>query len=377
MGGQHDNERITGQTRTKTPFQQAQTAYGELEAYCSTMHDGLRQARAALRRFSTYPVMDAANLTYSVESAAQFFDDIGRQLHAFMMQPDANTVYWLSQHYDGGTTLHAAPLHVGRALETALWNTHRATILTSATLTTHDGFGHIAGRLNATHFEKQQLHAPFNYKQAALILVPTDIADPSADRLRFQTDVERALVHYAAALDGHVMALFTSFAQVRQTAQAIAPRLGLSQIQVFDQSDGSSRDALLSAFKTAPRGILLGTRSFWDGIDLPAGLLRALVIVKLPFAVPSDPVFAARSETYQNTFADYALPDAVLRFRQGFGRLIRRETDKGVVIVLDTRIIHKGYGSHFMEVLPDCEAVYAPLETTVERAVRWINPLPN
>ena len=130
-----------------------------------------------------------------------------------------------------------------------------------------------------------------------------------------------------------MLALFTSYTQLRQTAQAITPRLALGNIAVYDQSDGTSRQALLEGFVSTEKAVLLGTRSFWEGVDIPGQDLSALVIVRLPFAVPSDPVFAARSETYQNSFNDYAIPDAILRFRQGFGRLIRTSTDRGIVTV--------------------------------------------
>ena len=120
------------------------------------------------------------------------------------------------------------------------------------------------------------------------------------------------------------------------------------------------------------RAILLGTRSFWEGVDIPGESLSALVIVRLPFSVPTDPVFAARAETYSDSFNDYTLPDAILRFRQGFGRLIRTRTDRGIVAIFDSRVTTKNYGSTFLSSLPDCTVKKSPLSALPEIAVNWL-----
>ena len=174
--------------------------------------------------------------------------------------------------------------------------------------------------------------------------------------------VGRGVLELAAALDGRMSwCCFTSYAQLREVSKAITPRLTLGNINVYDQSFGGSRDALLASFLKADKAVLMGTRSFWEGIDIPGDDLSAVVITKLPFAVPTDPVFAARSETYARSFQQYAVPDAILRFRQGFGRLIRRRTDRGVVAIFDSRVIRKSYGASFLESLPDCTVQYGSL----------------
>jgi DNA polymerase-3 subunit epsilon/ATP-dependent DNA helicase DinG len=185
--------------------------------------------------------------------------------------------------------------------------------------------------------------------------------------------VERGIIELAAALNGRVLGLFTSYTQLRQTAQAIVPRLSLGNITVYDQSDGSSRESLLEGFKSTEKAVLLGTRSFWEGIDIPGESLSALVIVRLPFAVPTDPIFAARSETYSDSFAEYAVPDAILRFRQGFGRLIRTKTDRGVVAIFDSRVLTKSYGASFLEALPECTVQQGPLSLLPDAAKNWLS----
>jgi DNA polymerase-3 subunit epsilon/ATP-dependent DNA helicase DinG len=264
-----------------------------------------------------------------------------------------------------------APLHVGELVEKALWTEKQSVVMTSATLQTNNSFDYIRERLHADDVETLALGSPFNYKDSTLIYVPNDIPDPS-ERHRYQHAVERGIIELAAALNGRVMALFTSFTQLRETSQAISPRLALGNINVFDQSDGSSRQALLDGFRNSERAVLLGTRSFWEGVDIPGDALSALVIVRLPFAVPSDPIFAARSATYGNSFAEYALPDAILRFRQGFGRLIRTNTDRGIVTIFDSRIVKKSYGTNFITSLPDCTVQYGSLDFLPVAAAEWL-----
>ncbi len=133
-----------------------------------------------------------------------------------------------------------------------------------------------------------------------------------------------------------------------------------------------SRVQLLENFRTVPRSVLLGTRSFWEGIDVVGPALSVLVIVRLPFAVPDDPIFAARSDTFDNPFAEYAVPEAILRFRQGFGRLIRTKTDRGVVVILDKRVLTKSYGPMFLNSLPECTQVRSSLVKLPDAAKRWL-----
>ncbi len=151
------------------------------------------------------------------------------------------------------------------------------------------------------------------------------------------------------------------------------PGWRLGNITVFDQSDGTSRQALLDGFVKTDRAVLLGTRSFWEGVDIPGADLSVVVIVRLPFAVPSDPIFSARSELYENSFMQYAVPDAVLRFLQGFGRLIRTKTDRGVVVLFDNRVITKRYGQVFLDSLPGCTVQRGPMTNLPRVAKGWLD----
>jgi DNA polymerase-3 subunit epsilon/ATP-dependent DNA helicase DinG len=140
------------------------------------------------------------------------------------------------------------------------------------------------------------------------------------------------------------------------------------------QGEGTSRQQLLEQFKeSSSRAVLLGTRSFWEGVDVPGVALSAVLIVRLPFDVPSDPIFAARSETFESPFFEYSIPEAVLRFRQGFGRLIRRRDDEGVVVILDKRVLTKRYGQSFLDALPECTTIRQRHERLEELVTRWFN----
>ncbi|MCE2490774.1 MAG: DNA polymerase III subunit epsilon, partial [Anaerolineae bacterium] len=245
----------------------------------------------------------------TIENISRWFVMTRQQLEAFVENPQENRIYWLEIAADRGNpvTMHATPLHAGPIVEEHLWESLETVVLTSATLRSGGNFDFLRQRLNADDLRAVDLGSPFDYRASTLLFVPSDIPEP-AQRENYQVAVERGLVELAAALDGGLLVLFTSYSQLRQTARGITPRLALGGIEVLSQSGGSSRSGLLNAFRQRERAVLLGTRSFWEGVDIPGDDLRALVIVRLPFAVPSDPVFAARSETFADPFNDFAVP---------------------------------------------------------------------
>lgn len=366
--------RVTQALRERGSFAQVQSAWVILKEFVDVISEALYHLAQALPRLEQYDLEGFDDLVNSISAAARYFQQVNAQVTAFVSDPDDNTIYWVSASPDrtNSPTIHSAPLHVGPMMNKYLWATAETIVMTSATLRTGNSFDYISDRLHADHFDTLEVGSPFNYRESTLVYVPNDIPEPN-DRHRYQQSVERGIIELASALNGRVMALFTSYGQLRQTSQAIGPRLALGGITIYDQSDGTSRQALLEGFKSTQQAVLLGTRSFWEGVDIPGESLSALVIVRLPFAVPSDPIFAARSETYTNSFDEYAVPEAVLRFRQGFGRLIRTSTDRGIVAIFDRRIISKGYGASFLEALPDCTVEYGTLDALPTAARTWLN----
>ena len=284
--------------------------------------------------------------------------------------PVGDFVTWLEINESSSeAVLTAAPLFVNETVEKALVHTKRSVIFTGATLRTGSGFSFIRDRLGLWDVTASTVDSPFDYRNSTLLYLPSDLPEPNHGQ--YQPAVEQAIIRAAVAADGATLALFTSYAQLRATAEAIrAPldRLGITVLQ----HGASSRRRLLREYRQADKAVLLGTRSFWEGIDLPGDELRCLLIVRLPFAVPSDPLVAARSAELENPFRDYTLPDAIIRFRQGFGRLIRRTTDRGVVILLDSRVWRKEYGQSFLESIPECTTRHAPLANLEDEIGRWL-----
>ncbi|MHB1357471.1 MAG: ATP-dependent DNA helicase, partial [Anaerolineae bacterium] len=182
------------------------------------------------------------------------------------------------------------------------------------------------------------------------------------------------LVDLSKATQGRMMALFTSNSQLNTTYRAIQRPLEEEGIVVFAQGADGSRRQILENFRNADKAVLLGTRSFWEGVDVVGQALSCVVIVRLPFSVPTDPIFAARSSTFEDPFGQYSLPEAILRLRQGFGRLIRSKDDYGIVVVLDKRLLTKAYGKMMLRSLPPCTARQGPLSALPNAAQRWLDP---
>ncbi len=368
--------RLDEKKRGHSAFGNVVGAWEALSEYFEVVTSAMQQLSAAIAKLGKYDVPRLDDHTHAIAAAAAYLQATQALLDALVRNPEANMIYWINNANSiEYLSLQAAPLHVGSMMEAHLWQQKDSVILTSATLRSAGSFDFVKERLYAEDVEELALGSPFDYRTSTLIYVPDDVPLPNDNG--YQRAVERGIVELAAALDGRVLALFTSYSQLRETAANISARLALGNIVVYDQATGGSREALLDSFKTTERAVLLGTRSFWEGVDIPGDDLSALVIARLPFAVPNDPIFAARSATYNNPFQQYAVPDAILRFRQGFGRLIRTKTDRGVVALFDSRVIHKSYGMKFLEALPDCTIQYGSLSDLSAAAKRWLSTDPS
>lgn len=257
-------------------------------------------------------------------------------------------------------------------MEKHIWYEKRAVVLTSATLTTTGNFDYIRNRLQAIDAEEMTLGSPFDYQTAALLYLVNDIPEPT-DYRGHQTALNQCLIPLCKETGGRTLVLFTSYTQLHNTAEAITSPLAQEGIIVYEQGSGPSPHTLLKNFQESDQAVLLGTRAFWEGVDIPGKDLSVLVIAKLPFDVPSDPIVSARSETFQDPFSEYMLPEAILGFRQGFGRLIRSKQDLGIVVSMDRRLLTKTYGPLFINSLPPCTIQEGPLHKTPEVAARWLN----
>lgn len=318
-----------------------------------------------------------AQILADFQRSYAYLAEIDQQLELLIMgtaNQRRDTISWLELNAEGKVlTFCLAPVHISEVLESGLFRSRRSVILTGATLRTDEGFDFIQERLGFLHAQTRTVESPFDYRSNVLLYLPSDM--PAPDRGGYQSAVERAIVETARAADGRTLVLFTSHAHLRATADAVRSPLDQAGVTVLEHGS-SGRGQLLREFRSGRKAVLLGTGTFWEGIDLPGEMLSCLIIVRLPFAVPTDPLVKARSQAYDNPFNDYTLPDAVLRFRQGFGRLIRRADDRGLVVLLDSRIWQRPYGSAFVDALPACTVRHAPLMNLSENIGQWLNNRP-
>jgi Rad3-related DNA helicase len=293
------------------------------------------------------------------------------KLAQIAINPTDQAVYWVERdNFRGTISLRAAPLHVGPFLQERLFGRLRTAVMTSATLATDSGFGYFRERLGLDSVKELAVPSPFDYKRSTLLYMVNDIPEPNAPG--YQQDLEDILIELGMAIGGKTLALFTSHSGLQQTYRAIKQPLEDRGIVVLAQrSDGSARQ-LIERLKHSDNVMLLGTSTFWEGIDVVGQALSALVITKLPFAVPSDPVFAARGESFDQPFNEYAVPQAVIKFKQGFGRLIRSSQDRGVCAVLDRRVLSKRYGKSFMKALPSCTVRIGGSYDLPAEALSWL-----
>jgi ATP-dependent DNA helicase DinG len=269
--------------------------------------------------------------------------------------------------------LAAAPIEVGPVLRDDLFERLDTGILTSATLTTRAGFEYLRGRLglapealeggSGLRVEEAVVSSPFDFESQSLLAVPTDLAGPLEGSDRFQEETARVVEEMAGITGGGLFALFTSHRALRRVGELLRQRAGWLPGPLFVQGE-APRARLLQRFVEAGHGILLGTASFWEGVDVPGEPLRGLILQKLPFQVPTEPITAARMERIQEEGGDpfwrFTLPEAALRLKQGFGRLIRTREDRGAVLVLDDRILTRRYGPYLRQSLPPAPLAKGP-----------------
>ena len=371
--------RLTTAVRTQPGYDEVELSWDNLNRHLHAIADGFAKLAGGLGDIADqFDVEDGEDLRLTLASNGRSLEETRLNLDGIVIDPDPDMIYWV-EIFKERISLHAAPLHVGPLVQSNIFEALETVILTSATLRTagpdareEANFAYIRERLHAYDVDELAVGSPFDYENATLLYLVTDIPEPNQPG--YQRMLEDAIVDVATSLGGRTMVLFTSYSQLNQTAKAIEGILADAGITMLAQSSGGSRQQLLEQFKQPDsHAVLLGTRSFWEGVDVPGEALQAVMIAKLPFDVPSDPIFAARSETFDNSFFEYSVPEAVLRFRQGFGRLNRRQTDEGVVIILDKRVITKRYGQMFVDALPECTVLRQRLDRVGELTVRWLN----
>ena len=379
--GQHQEDgteqlqlRITRSTRAQPGWSEVEIAWENVAVILS---DGVNQMERLRRFLDTVPSDGPADLdTVAGELSAwqEELEELRSQLKVLLAAPaEDSRIDWIARISDSGRSylsLRSAPLNVGPELVERLFSRKSSVVLTSATLSSQGNFDYIRERVGLEESNELLVGSPFDYSRAALLLIPQDIPSPTA--WGYQQAMEKVLIALGKALQGHVLVLFTSHSSLRGTAGAIRAPLEAESIRLLAQGVDGSPKRILDSFSEDPSGVILGTSSFWEGVDLAGNIIKALVLARLPFQVPTAPIFAARSDQYEDSFHEYALPQAVLRFRQGIGRLIRSSEDRGSIVVLDNRIISRRYGKAFLDSIPPCTVKTVASGEIAEHAARWV-----
>jgi len=288
---------------------------------------------------------------------------LGQMLEAFLDQALPDQVYWIQREGKRRQiVLHSAPIEVAPVLADVLFSPLPSVIMTSATLAVGGRLDYCRNRLGAGEdCELLCLGSPFDHSQQMRLHVATDAPDPK-DKEAFAEAVAKGVLRWSLQARGQTFALFTSAELLKRTAETLRAPLEEAGLTLLAQGGGQSRRAMLKTFRKNKGHVLFGLDSFWMGVDVRGAALSNVILTRLPFAVPDHPVVAARMKRIKekggNPFREYSLPEAILKFRQGFGRLIRSQTDEGIVVVLDSRLVNKSYGRTFLRSLPEC-----PVET--------------
>ncbi len=375
--GTHDTRlRLTDVVRASEVWQQVIPVWDNLSLSLRTIAQQLETLNKVVTELADANIADYEVLvTLSVRSL-RFVTDFVANADQIVTGEDANLITWI-RYSDAKNILdlNINPLEVATLLQERLFSKKASVVLTSATLSVNNSFSYMQQRLGA-HLPADacyQLESPYNYRDQVMVYLPQDMPEPKD--YPYQGCVEQAILDTAVAAQGRTLVLFTSNSALRSTYNQLADSLSQHDIILLGQGlDGSNRQ-ILERFKSEPRSVLFGTLSFWEGVDVVGDALSALIITKLPFSVPNDPVIAARSEQFSDSFNQYFLPQSILKFKQGFGRLVRAKDDRGIVVVLDKRILAKKYGAQFLESLPDTTVRTGPLRAIESLVRRTVNPV--
>ena len=389
VAGEAAHEHTAGRPGLKTRFRYRaddeyarvlRTSAPDLAGSCERLREALGLLHETLGYVPDSWLEDREARMNAIQAAMDFCQETGERLVLLTEAEDDERVYWVeaSRNDPLACVLTGAPLKVAERLHDDLFSRMRTVVLTSATLAVGERFDYHMERLGLDRvtdgrMQVRRIGSPFDYEDQVLIGVPSTFPTPRSDA--FQGAISRLILDLVVSTRRSTLVLFTSYSQLNRTFKDIETPLSEHGVVVLAQGASGPRTTLLDRFRRTDATVLLGTDSFWEGVDVPGKALEVVVLVKLPFAVPSEPLVQARVERMEeagrNSFLEYQVPEAVIKFRQGFGRLIRSTRDYGVVTILDQRVISTAYGHEFLHALPARSEIFPDADALVEGVSYW------
>ena len=326
-----------------------------------------------------------AEFVTELEGQAAKLRELDQGLEFVLAADDQNFVYWIEpvRRREVFYELCAAPLDITPLMNQFFFSPKDTVVMSSATLSVARRFDFMKQRLGASNLSDEQMGAldvgsPFDFDRQTLVCVPTFLPDPGDRDGTFETELAEMLMDLLGETQGRALVLFTSYAMLNHVHPAVKAAMESQGVLVLGQGIDGTRTSLLSTFQRDVHSVLLGTQSFWEGIDVVGESLSCLVLAKLPFAVFTEPIIRARCELLErqgiNAFTSYSVPSAVIRLKQGFGRLIRTKTDRGVIVIADRRMVTRSYGQQFLRSLPGQCRVFRNKETLLRAVGSFLGP---